>query len=82
MEFDLYPLNKPVFSFLCMLTTWHSLHSPAVAECQPCSNQSISPAHRDHSRKPTAAGLLLWAHDGTDRQTDGQMDRQVAGQMD
>ena len=26
---------------------------------------------RAHSSKPAAAGLLLWAHAGTDRQTDG-----------
>jgi len=35
-----------------------------------CSNRSISAAHWVHSSKPAAARLLLWAHAGTDRQTD------------
>ena len=31
-----------------------------------------SPARRAHSSKPTAAGLLLWIHAGTERRTDGR----------
>jgi len=34
-----------------------------------CSNRSISPARRAHSSEPAAAGLLLWAHAGTDGRT-------------
>ena len=33
-----------------------------------------SPARLAHSSKPTAAGLLLWIHAGTDGRTDGQRD--------
>ena len=40
----------------------------AAAERRPCSNQSL-PAYNS---KPTAAGLLLWAHAGTDGQRDGR----------
>jgi len=32
--------------------------------------QSIDISCRAHSSKPAATGLLLWAHGGTDRQTD------------
>jgi len=39
------------------------------AQCY-CSNRLTSPACRVYSRKSAAAGLLLWAHAVTDRQTD------------
>ena len=58
--------NQSVFSFLHTLTAWHCPHSPAAAaEHRPFSSRSISPAHRAHSSKPAAAGLLLCAHAGT-----------------
>ena len=38
-----------------------------------------SPARRAHSSKPTAAGLLLWIHAGTDRRTDRQTERRTDG---
>ena len=38
-----------------------------------CSNRLVlSPARRSHNSKLAAAGLLLWAHAGTDRRTDGR----------
>jgi len=42
--------------------------------CVPCNNRSVSSAGQAHSNKPAAVGLLLWAHVGTDRQMDRQMD--------
>jgi len=56
----------------CTLTTWHCPHLPAAA----AAIYRYSPARRAHSSKPAAvglplwAGLLLWAHAGTDRRTD------------
>jgi len=65
--------NKSVFSQLRTLTTWHCPHWPAARRY--CSSRSISPARGlTHSNKPAAASLLLWAHAGTDRQTDGRTD--------
>ena len=58
--------NKSMFSYQRTLTMWHCPHSPLhaiAAERRPCSNRSISPAHRAHSSKPAAAGWY--------RQTDG-----------
>jgi len=56
---DLNP-NKSVFSFLRTLTAWHCPHlHVAVAECQPCSDRSISPARLQQ----------LWSHAGTDERT-------------
>jgi len=49
---------------------------PAFAR-RCCSNRSISFARRSHTGKPAAAGLLLWAHAGTDRRTDAQTDEQT-----
>jgi len=48
---------------------------PAFDRCTPLLQQSITiniicPTRRAHSSKRTAAGLLLWARAGTDRQTD------------
>jgi len=37
--------------------------------CHCCSSRLISPARRAHGSNPAAAGLLLWAHAGTDRRT-------------
>jgi len=55
----------------CMLIMWHCPHSHATAAEHPsCSNRAISPAHWAHSGKPAEAGLLLWAHAGTDRWMD------------
>ena len=61
--------NKPVFSFLRMLTMWHCPHSSASTPLLPCSSRSISPARQVHSSKPATAGLLLWTHAG---QRDGE----------
>jgi len=57
-----------VLSHLCTLTTWHCPHS--LAACRSYNSRSISPTRRAHSSKSAAAGLLLWAHAGTDRRTD------------
>jgi len=57
-----------VLSHLCTLTTWHCPHS--LAACRSYNSRSISPTRRAHSSKCAAAGLLLWAHAGTDRRTD------------
>ena len=59
-----------MFRYLHMLTTRHCPYSPAARHHAPYHNRSISPAGWAHSSKPAAAGLLLWAHIGTDRQTD------------
>ena len=47
---------RSLFSYLHMLITWHSPHSPTA--CCSCSNRSISPAYWAQSSKPVAAGLL------------------------
>ena len=50
---------------------WHCPYSPAARQC--CSNRSICPVPAwAHSSTHAAAGLLLWAHAGTDGRTDGQ----------
>ena len=55
-----------MISYLRTPTTWHCPHSPDARRC--CSNWSISPARWAQDSKP--AGLLVWTHFGTDRQTD------------
>ena len=52
--------NKSLFSFLCMLTTCHCLHSPTAVDHRPCSNRSISPSHQAHGSKPAAAVGPCW----------------------
>jgi len=53
--------NKSVFGYLRMLTTWH---------CPPLLQQSGDISCLSDISKHAAAGLLLWAHAGTDRWTD------------
>jgi len=55
-----------VISYLRTPTTWHCPHSPDAR--RRCSSWSISPARWAQDSKP--AGLLVWTHFGTDRQTD------------
>ena len=58
------------YSVQLRLPTYHDILAlPAFAR-RCCSNRWISPAGRAHSSKPVAAGLLLWAHAGTN----GRMD--------
>ena len=60
--------NKSAVSFVRTLLTWHCPHSPAACR----TNRPIFPVLWAHSSISAAAGLLLWAHAGTDRQTDGR----------
>jgi len=58
------------YSVQLRLPTYHDILAlPAFAR-RCCSNRWISPAGRAHSSKPVAAGLLLWAHAGTNGRTD------------
>jgi len=66
-------LSKPVFGFLCTLTTWHCPHSPAAAPC--CCAARRPPLLIDISCTPgpqqqTRRTLLQRSKAGTDRQTD------------
>jgi len=74
--FALYKWRLHVFTGLCSATyvhtlIWHCSSSPtAAAQCRPCTNRLIAPAYRAHRSSCAVVGLLLWAHAGTDRQTD------------
>jgi len=70
-----------VLSFLRTLTTWHYPHSPDARRA-PVRRAAIDRylLLANDSSKP-AAGLLLWVHGGTDRQTGGQTDV-TDGQVD
>jgi len=62
-------VNKPVFSFLRQLTTWHCPHlllNAVMLRRRPCSNRSISLAGWTHSSKSAAA-----ATESLDRQKHG-----------
>ena len=62
-------VNKPVFSFLRQLTTWHCPHlllNAVLLRRRPCSNRSISLAGWTHSSKRAAA-----ATESLDRQKHG-----------
>ena len=65
-----YATNKSLFSLLRTLTTRHCSHSPAAAaeRLSAAIDRYLLPT--GPSSNPAAAGLLAWAHAGTDRQTD------------
>ena len=65
-------INKSVFSFIRMLTTWHYPQLPASCHCccVPGSNRLTSTTHPADSSNPAAVGVLLRIHAGTDRWTD------------
>ena len=58
--------NKPVFSFLRTLTTWHCPHSPAAAAVQRASRTTAA----NLQRRVSCCGPVLG-------QTDGQTDRRT-----
>ena len=76
-DFSFHVLNLPTTSYtsLCSITNrptfGDSVALPAF-DRRCCCSRSISPAHLAHGSKPAAAGLLLWAHAGTDRRTEGR----------
>jgi len=71
------PWQRSSLEWACVYLPTHAHNVvgllPAFAR-RCCSNRSISPARRAHSSKPAAAGLLLWANDGTDTRTGRQRD--------